>query len=478
MAKEVLKEVNKMEAVREKVIEGMEDYTNQRYLYTMPYERLYLSNPTSEDEIGISIDEVYVAVKQIQDSTGEIRRQFELYKVYEDGDEAEVKKIAETDSEGKIVQDKDARELTDEIIKLQNLIRKQAENGVALKAAGLDKNGELDAYIQMVDREITVLSKSQKERFDGQKALNNKKKEDAQKASDEKEEQRNNIALGMGIDPQDIYQITEIKDRLFYENNDIPGTSGAYAIRKRDGELQIVAPSPDGRGYEKCPAFGESTNEMGRTAVMTNDDNKITESNTYGAVYSEKDDHLRYCFIYGQYGAIEIVEQRRVFGNRSGQTMGDNDTWSPSRKITTDNLALADIDNKGIGADNDTRTMMNKHTMENYDVNEEAAIYRNQDKPESLNPEDISDGDVKAASAHRKITDELQSRGQELTSDESAELLQKLKDSGQSFDDDDVQRYCDAYEHTKQVEEQVQEVEVEEERTLAGDALKRRFGQG
>lgn len=468
------KEVHKIEAVREKVIEGMEDSTNQRYLYTIPYERLNLTNPTSADEIGISIEDVYVAVKQIQDSTGEIRRQFELYKIDESDDKSEVKKIAETDSTGKIVQDKDAKEITDEIIKLQNLIRKQAENGVALKIAGLDENGELDAYIQMVDREITVLSKSQKERLDGKPKLDNKKKEDAQKASDEKDEQRNNIALGMGIDPQDIYQITEIEDRLFYENNNIPGTRGAYAIRKRDGELQIVTPTTDGRGYEKCPAFGESTNEMGRTAVMTNDDNKITESNTYGAVYSANDDHLRYCFIYGPYGSIEIVEQRRVFGNRSGQTMGDNDTWSPSRKITTDNLALADVDNKGIGPDNDTRTMMNKHTMENYDVNEEAAIYRNQDNPESLNPEDISDGDVKASSAHNKITEELKSRGIELTSDESAELLQKLKDSGQSFDDEDVQRYCDAYEHTKQAEEKVKE--AEEERTLAGDALKRRYG--
>ena len=466
-------EVKKIEAIRAKVIDGMEDYTNQRYLYTIPYESLYLSNPTNTDEIGISMQDVYIAVKQIQESTGEIRRQFELYKM--NGEDP--KKIAETDPSGKIVQDKDAKEITDEIIKLKNLIKKQEENGIALKVAGLDKNEELDAYIRMIDREITVLSKEQKEHFDDKTKLDNKKKEDAQIESDKKDAQRNDIAVGLGIDPQDIYQITEIQDRLFYENNNIPGTRGAFAIRKRDGELQIVTPDSNEKGYEKCEAFGESTNEMGRTAVMTNDDNKITESNTYGAVYSANDDHLRYCFIYGPYGSIEIVEQRRIFGNRSGQTMGDNDTWSPSRKITTDNIALADMDNKGIGADNDTRAMMNMHTKENYDMNQEAAIYRNQDDPESLNPEDLSDGDVKAISAHKKITEELKNRGFELTPDESAELLQKLKESGQSFDDNDVKMYCDAYEHTKKAEENEQNQNIHEEKTLAGDALKRRFGQ-
>ena len=472
MDKKVLTELNKVEAVRVKVIENMQDYTNQRYLYTMPYETLNLTNPISENEIGISINDVYIAVKQVEDSAGEISRQFELYKVYENSD---VIKIAETNLDGKIVPDKNAREITNEIVKLQNHIKKLAENGQDLKVAGLDKNGNLDAYIQMVDREITILSKFQKEHFDNKLMLDNKKKEEVKKASDDKNEQRNNIALGMGIDPQDIYQITEIQDRLFYENNNIPGTSGAFAIRKRDGELLIVTPTSDGMGYEKCEAFGKATNEMGRTAVMTNDNNKITESNTYGAVYSEKDDHLRYCFIYGQYGEIEIVEQRRVYGNRSGQTMGDNDTWSPSRKITTDNLALDDIDNKGIGPDNETRNMMNKHTMENYDVNDEAARYRNQDNPESLNPQDISDGDARAESAYNKIVNELKTRGIELTSEESEELLKKLKDSGQSFDDEDVKIYCDNFEHEKQAEEN--ERNTTEERTLEGDALKRRFGK-
>lgn len=474
MNKSVLTELNKIEAVRAKVIESMENYTNQRYLYTMPYETLNLTNPANSNEIGISINDVYVAVKQIQDYTGEIYRQFELYKVYENEGKTDIKKIAETDLEGKIVPDKDAREITDEIVKLQNHIKKLAEHGQNLKVAGLDKDGRLDAYIQIMNREIAIMSAAQKEHKDDKLMLKNKKKEEVQKASDDKEEQRNNIALGMGIDPQDIYQITEIQDRLFYENNNIPGTSGAFAIRKRDGELLIVTPTSDGMGYEKCNAFGESTNEMGRTAVMTNDDNKITESNTYGAVYSEKDDDLRYCYIYGQYGEIEIVEQRRVFGNRSGQTMGDNDIWSPSRKITTDNLALEDIDNKGIGPDNETRNMMNKHTMENYDVNDEAARYRNERDPESLNPQDIADGEARAEFAYNKILEELKIRGIEPTSEQKEKIMQDIEGSEQSFGDEDVKNYCDNFEEQKQAEEN--ERNTTEEKTLAGDALKRRFG--
>lgn len=53
--------------------------------------------------------------------------------------------------------------------------------------------------------------------------------------------------------------------------------------------------------------------------------------------------------------------------------------------------------------------------------------------------------------------------------------MKKLKDSGQSFYDEDVKIYCDNFEHEKQAEEN--ERNTTEERTLEGDALKRRFGK-
>ena len=72
--KEIQEKVTKMKVIRQKVLEGMQDNLNERYLYTLPYDQFYLTNSDKTDEVGFAKQDIYVAVKQLQDSEGKIKR--------------------------------------------------------------------------------------------------------------------------------------------------------------------------------------------------------------------------------------------------------------------------------------------------------------------------------------------------------------------------------------------------------------------
>ena len=155
--KEIQEKVTKMKVIRQKVLEGMQDNLNERYLYTLPYDQFYLTNSDKTEEVGFAKQDIYVAVKQLQDSEGKIKRLFELY-------DNDMNKFAETGEDGRLKYDK---EITDELVKMKQLLQKQnEEQGTNFEIAGLDKNGELEAYMQMMNHELVSLTAEQKKEIE------------------------------------------------------------------------------------------------------------------------------------------------------------------------------------------------------------------------------------------------------------------------------------------------------------------------
>lgn len=473
--KEIQEKVTKMKVIRQKVLEGMEDNLNERYLYTLPYDQFYLTNSDKTEEVGFAKQDIYVAVKQLQDSEGKIKRLFELY-------DSEMNKFAETGEDGRLKYDK---EITDELVKMKQLLQKQnEEQGTNFKIAGLDKDGELEAYMQMMNHEIISVTAEQKKEIEKNKkepkdrGLDNKVDEKAKEAMNEKEQKTQEVADDLGIDPQDIYQISQIKDDSFLRSEGITNGNELCAIKTRDGMLKMVSKNAEGK-FEESPDFRNSSNEMGRTTYATNEHNNMQETNTYGAIYFANDANKRLSARIGQYGELEVIKQERVTSNPEGKTMSNDETWSPGVLVQSDNTATSDLDLGGRYSTN--KVVFNKIDRDNNRMNEESATIRDHGG-ENLTVEDIANDSTRGIATFERVKVELNKRGIKLNSQEKKELQQKFEQKGVTFCKDEVETFCDKYEkykenkkNKKNKEQQENDPEQDtEERTLAGDAIKRR----
>ena len=473
--KEIQEKVTKMKVIRQKVLEGMQDNLNERYLYTLPYDQFYLTNSDKTEEVGFAKQDIYVAVKQLQDSEGKIKRLFELY-------DSEMNKFAETGEDGRLKYDK---EITDELVKMKQLLQKQnEEQGTNFKIAGLDKDGELEAYMQMMNHEIISVTAEQKKEIEKNKkgpkdrGLDNKVDEKAKEAIDEKEQKTQEVADDLGIDPQDIYQISQIKDDSFLRSEGITNGNELCAIKTRDGMLKMVSKNSEGK-FEESPDFRNSSNEMGHTTYATNEHNNLQETNTYGAIYFANDANKRLSARIGQYGELEVIKQERVTSNPEGETMSNDETWSPGVLVQSDNTATSDLDLGGRYSTN--KVVFNKIDRDNNRMNEESATIR-EHRGENLTVEDIANDSTRGIATFERVKVELNKRGIKLNSQEKKELQQKFEQKGVTFCKDEVESFCDKYEkykenkkNKKNKEQQENDPEQDtEERTLAGDAIKRR----
>lgn len=473
--KEIQEKVTKMKVIRQKVLEGMEDNLNERYLYTLPYDQFYLTNSDKTDEVGFAKQDIYVAVKQLQDSEGKIKRLFELY-------DNDMNKFAETGEDGRLKYDK---EITDELVKMKQLLQKQnEEQGTNFKIAGLDKDGELEAYMQMMNHEIISVTAEQKKEIEKNKkepkdrGLDNKVDEKAKEAMNEKEQKTQEVADDLGIDPQDIYQISQIKDDSFLRSEGITNGNELCAIKTRDGMLKMVSKNAEGK-FEESPDFRNSSNEMGRTTYATNEHNNMQETNTYGAIYFANDANKRLSARIGQYGELEVIKQERVTSNPEGKTMSNDETWSPGVLVQSDNTATSDLDLGGRYSTN--KVVFNKIDRDNIRMNEESATIR-EHGGENLTVKDIANDSTRGIAAFERVKVELNKRGIKLNSQEKEELQQKFEQKGVTFCKDEVETFCDKYEKYKENKKNKENKEQQEndpeqdteERTLAGDAIKRR----
>ena len=400
---------------------------------------------------------------------------FELY-------DNDMNKFAETGEDGRLKYDK---EITDELVKMKQLLQKQnEEQGTNFKIAGLDKDGELEAYMQMMNHEIISVTAEQKKEIEKNKkgpkdrGLDNKVDEKAKEAIDEKEQKTQEVADDLGIDPQDIYQISQIKDDSFLRSEGITNGNELCAIKTRDGMLKMVSKNSEGK-FEESPDFRNSSNEMGRTTYATNEHNNMQETNTYGAIYFANDANKRLSARIGQYGELEVIKQERVTSNPEGKTMSNDETWSPGVLVQSDNTATSDLDLGGRYSTN--KVVFNKIDRDNIRMNEESATIR-EHGGENLTVKDIANDSTRGIAAFERVKVELNKRGIKLNSQEKEELQQKFEQKGVTFCKDEVETFCDKYEKYKENKENKENKEQQEndpeqdteERTLAGDAIKRR----
>lgn len=454
--------------LRKKVIEEMEYKENERFLYIIPYKDFYLSNPNTSSEIAVPLHDIYIVFKQIKDNEDNVKRKFEIYN-------KNFEKIGYTDENNKLIYDK---EITETIAEAQNKIKAVMENG---KVADLDEKGNLEVYFEMINKKLVTLDKYQKARLEsikGNKLVKNEVRQALENKVDvEKQDinERNKmIAANIdveGVNPEDIDRSTVIRDELFYTNNPTC-KDNAIAVKLKNGNLLILTQTDDGR-FVKDNAFAESTNEQGRTNVMTTNTDAIEERNTYGAIYSKDNKNIRYVTQYDDVtGGIKLLMEKRITQNESGQTISSNDYWSPSVEILTDNTeehVRLEREGKGIGSDNTVRNMWNQRTNENYRMNREAArIINNED--ETITPENITDDEkTRINTAIEDVKKELNSRGITLSKDDEIKIKKDIEAiNKQGISKEDVKSYCDSFEKQQEKEQN------EEERTLENDALRRR----
>ena len=465
------KEKNQLLQIRKDVIEDMEDKLNERLLYIIPYEKFYISNSTIKNEVAVKLENIYFIAKEFINKYGQTDKKVELYN--------DNNKIAETDENHRLRYD---REITEELIKLKNDIKKENEkNGTNYEVAGINKNGDLETYIEFINRKAVALNRKEKEQYEKSKLDKKEHEKEKQKIEqksinnkENNEQMKELLSDDLEIKKEDINQITPIQDDLFYDNNLNVARNMAMVIQLRSGELEVV--SDNGRGkYEKSAEFGKSTNESGRTNIITNNNNKIEEKNTYGALYSNQNKDMRYVITYGEYGEIKLLEQRKVTQNLSGQMMTQNDLWMPSREVQTSNTNYLDINREGISRSNTTRNMYNRRTNENRYINEEANRIVNS-KNEAFTVEDITDeNDVRIEKAVNQVKEKLNREGLILTEDDEQNIklniINDITQNDEVYSEEQVNKFCENFKANKEKQQEVNKVE---ERTLAGDALNRR----
>lgn len=459
--------------LRKKVIEDMEYKENERFLYIIPYKDFYLTNPDASNEVAVPLHDIYIVFKQIIDNENNVKRRFEIYN-------KNLEKIGHTDENNRLIYDK---EITETIIEVQNKIKAVMENG---KVADLDENGNIEVYFEMINKKLVTLDKYQKARLDKIKSDKSVEKEVEQGLENKVdvenqdfEERKKLIVANLdveGVNPEDIDRTTVIRDELFYNNNP-ECKDNEIAVKLKDGSLLILMQTNDGK-FVKDETFSDSTNEQGRSNVMTTDKDAIEEHNTYGAVYRKDNKNIRYVTQYDDVtGGIKLLMQKRITQNESGQTISTNDYWSPSVEIVTDNTdehVRMEREGKGIGADNTVRNMWNERTHENYRMNREAArIVKNQG--ETITPEDITDEEkTRINTAIENVKNELKSRGKTLSKEDEEKIKKDIEVMNKDgLSQEDIKSYCDTFEQSKKKDKEAEE-EDREERTLENDALRRR----
>ena len=462
----------------------------QRLLYVTPYKEFNISVPQKSKEVGLMLNDVFVAVKQVVDKDGKKYKEFDLF-------DKNGKKVVTTDSSHRMKLDRD---LLEDSVQAQIKAIEEAGLEVAAKNS-IDKQGRIETYVEMIGREIIVLNQKQEEKY--QKAKEKNKGDDyldkaaqeqtavredemlSKAAEDAMEKQRLEKDLGV-----DIHKITRIDDNIFFRNNPQISSRYAYAVLTKQGEPFIVN-EVDGK-YVKSEGFERSSSESGRTNISRNDDTNIDVKNTYGAIYSKNHPNLRYTLAYGQYGEIDLLEQ---VGQTRGSKIEESDRWT-SREVETHNTDYNHINREGVDS-------VDNITARAYDMNsnnKDAAALRNgayadnldaakyiTSKQEKNGEKGFDMDDIAQSKEHRieealqKVENKFKDRGVKIEDEDRAKIredIKKIADKNRFvFDDENIEKYCNFYEKTYKDNEKKQENDKDDEKTLENDALENRFSR-
>ncbi len=489
--------------VRESVIKEMadNDVLDEAFLYTIPYDKFYLTQPKSSDEVAAELKNVILVAKgKIADKNVLVKRVFELYS-------SDMKRIGVGEQGERFVGDKEILESL-----LQSQQRQLDELQSGLKVAGLDSmdnQGRIESYFELVNRKLTVMNEEQKEKYDilkgdyertitgasydtiiaekekfdkkqeeeiGKNNINNKENAEAVRAMA-------NNDLGFEVD-----KITPIEDDLFYDNNPQVERGRAFLVMDTERRPQIVC-FQNGK-MEKAPDFTEAIAKTGEADELKNDDQRIETKHTYGQISKTNAglDSLSYSIVLGAFGEPKLLEQRP---NR-GAKVEQRDEYL-AREVQTNNTDYMDVNREGNTINNVTR-----ETFKDYGYSDDShpdsisskkkRISHDKDmkddRKSDFTPEDLADSvDLRLDNAIKKIRPKLKEKGIELTSDEEKEVKDEIRDTLKDTDiiycDDVVEKYCEEYATRREQEDQQKKQEKESQdvgRNRLEEAMNRRMG--
>lgn len=473
------------------------------------YKSIPITVPTGNNEVGLVLEDVILLTKLKSLKNGEKVQIYELF-------EKNGLKILETQEDGKIKVD---REIFEDLVKDKIRVIEEAGYNVA----GIDKDGKIESYLELINGKVTAINKEQKERLDNaedrniimddidietanaepdrnttrNKSITDKQKQIDEQQKKEKEEseqqqqQKMNQDLGFSI-----FKMTKIDDPIFRMNN--PQTRGKdlYAVLTHNGELRLVTKS--GNHYEKAEGFKDSGNATGRTTKIVNDDDSLedNEINTYGEIYPTNRSDVRYTAEIAPDGRIKFVEQIKYEGAKISKA----DEWI-SREVESSNTNYLDKNREG--AENSKN--ITARTFNRASTNTDASRYGNSDgkggvyevgkamkdnKPTRTTMESMAADPNQRFDKAKEMVMESYKKSNEVLSNEKEDMVdEKLKKVLDEIDEPFTEETADkvrkdvgrevAEKHRQEHknDEHEQDSEQEEGRSRLEEELRRRMGR-
>lgn len=400
------------------------------------YKSLPITTASNPGEVGLVLEDV-ILLRKIKTLANK-----EKIPVYELFGENGVK-ILETQDDGLMKFDK---EIFEELIK----DKIKAIQAAGYDVAGIDVDGNLDSFFEMINGKVIAINREQKERLDkgsDKEALRESidgetadpeietsedrvdEQEQMQKMQTEQQAQEQ-VSKELGVD---VHQITKVDDPIFRMNN--PQTRGKdlYVVLTHNDEVKFVN-MEDGVPKE-AEGFKNSGKASGRTTKIVHDQDMLNDNevNTYGEIYPTGHDNMRYTIEKGQYGEIKLVEQIRYDGNK----MSETDKWI-SREVESSNTNYLDINREGAeNSDNITARTFNQ-ASQNTDANKYGHSNNKgglsevgdtmKDKPNDTNLESLASDTNNRIDAARKMVDDNMKNGASLDPDTEAFINKKITD--------------------------------------------------
>lgn len=400
------------------------------------YKSLPITTASNPGEVGLVLEDV-ILLRKIKTLANK-----EKIPVYELFGENGVK-ILETQDDGLMKFDK---EIFEELIK----DKIKAIQTAGYDVAGIDVDGNLDSFFEMINGKVIAINREQKERLDkgsDKEALRESidgetadpeietsedrvdEQEQMQKMQTEQQAQEQ-VSKELGVD---VHQITKVDDPIFRMNN--PQTRGKdlYVVLTHNDEVKFVN-MEDGVPKE-AEGFKNSGKASGRTTKIVHDQDMLNDNevNTYGEIYPTGHDNMRYTIEKGQYGEIKLVEQIRYDGNK----MSETDKWI-SREVESSNTNYLDINREGAeNSDNITARTFNQ-ASQNTDANKYGHSNNKgglsevgdtmKDKPNDTNLESLASDTNNRFDAAKKMVDDNMKNGASLDPDTEAFINKKITD--------------------------------------------------
>lgn len=490
---EDMKELNKR--VRKQVLKEMNDLDvlDERLLYTIPYDKFYLTQPSKPNEIALELNNIIMVAKEkIINQYSETNRVFELYN-------DKMQKIGTGVQGEKFIADK---EILNSIIEEQKRALDKLEGNFKISGIdSMDNEGRIESYFEMINRKLVVMNEKQKEKFDllkdrYERSINddtsyNKKIEEKNKFDEKTREEiekenisnKENSEAMKQIAEQDlgfeVFKMTPIEDDLFYDNNQQIDRYRAFLVVDKEMKPQIVT-MKNGK-MEKSDGFDEATKTTGEAAVMRNDDNKIEQRHTYGEIRKNNNgaDSLVYSIEFGTYGEPKLLEKKPNKGSKFEQK-----NEYIVREVQTSNTDYDDVNREGNTLNNVTRQKFSERSTYNSESHPNTVSDQNrkivndmaEEKESDFTPEDLSENkSLRLDNAMKKIKEELKKQNIEYDSSDEEKIKNDIEKDIQENDevicDEKIEEYIKSFKEYK--EQQKQESEKDTGRNRLEEIIKR-----